>query len=599
MTRADRRRLLLRYARPRWVHLVALAALSLAVGMLYALQPLTLKLLVDNGINEMTLGGLPGRVFDTLGLSTSPTTIVVVAAVAAVLVAITTVLVMDLITLYWEWIGALMVRDTSRDVFDHLQRLSPTYHARAATGDSLSLVTTDASAVYTAASAILVSPLMQVVTIAMIAASAWRLDPRLTVIAMTMGPLLAVVSRWTSTRLKRRATVARRDQVSVTSFVTDVVGSLPLVQAYSAERENRRMFASITDRSLIATRRTVSAESAADSVSAVIGSIGIAVVLVVGGNGVVNGSTTVGELIVFLTYVRTMDGQFRALLRSGRQIRLAEVGLDRLNAVLLSEDRVPEPADPVPFPIALDGSTIDFDDVTFGYDDGLTVIDHVELSIKAGETIAVVGRTGAGKSTLVSLVARLLDPWDGRVVIDGVDVRDAALDDVRGRVSVVRQDPLILPISIADNIALGRPGADRAAVEHAAHQALADEFIRELPAGYDTVPIDNAADLSGGQRKRIALARAFLKDAPILILDEPTSALDPESESRLVETVERLSKGRTVIIVAHRLATVRRADRVVVVDAGKIVEVGTHQDLVDDDGIYAAFHRLHLSGSRA
>jgi ABC-type multidrug transport system fused ATPase/permease subunit len=250
-----------------------------------------------------------------------------------------------------------------------------------------------------------------------------------------------------------------------------------------------------------------------------------------------------------------------------------------------------EPAAPARFPPSRGGSSVDLEHVSFSYDGDRLVLRDVTLHVDAGETVAIVGPTGSGKTTLIGLLSRLYDPTAGRVLMDGVDLRDATLVDVRSRVSTLRQEPLLLPASVADNIAIGRPGATRHEIESAARLALAHDFISQLPDGYDTL-LGPSTSLSGGERQRLAISRAFLKDAPVLVLDEPTSALDAESESGLVESLHRVAEGRTVLVIAHRLATVRGATHVLVLDEGSLVEVGSHDDLLEVDGLYARFHRL-------
>ena len=327
----------------------------------------------------------------------------------------------------------------------------------------------------------------------------------------------------------------------------------------------------------------------------VVGACGLAVVLVVGGYAVTRGTVSVGDLVVFVAYAKVLDAQLRALLGLGLRLRQAEVGLDRMIEVLDCPDRVLDPSDPVPIPVAVGGAALDLDDVSFGYDPDRGVLHHLTLHVARGETVAIVGPTGAGKSTLVGLVSRLYDPIEGRVAMEGVDLRHASLSEVRGRVSVLRQEPALLAISLAENIAIGRPGATRAQIEDAARAAQVHDAIAALPNGYDTILAPGTA-LSGGERQRVGIARAFLKDAPVLVLDEPTSALDADAESALVESLARISEGRTVLVIAHRLATVRDADRVLVIDDGRLVELGSHDDLLEVDGMYARFHRLQSTG---
>jgi ATP-binding cassette, subfamily B, bacterial len=597
MSRADRFRLLGRYAGRQKLHLVALTALTFLPAALAALQPLPLKFFIDNALGAEPVSGDAGSLLSAVGVSGSARSLVVAAAIAATVIAVVASVVSYLIGLYWEWVGERIVRDASRDLFDHLQRLSPRFHSRTAAGDTLSLITTDSSAAYTSISAILVSPAMQVFTMLTVGLSAWYLNPSLTVVLLVTTPVLAVFSRRLSGRLKKAAARSRRERVAVVSFVAQVVHALPVVQAFTAEPQNMQTFRSITDRSVEASRRTVSIQAAAESVTAVVGAISAAVILVVGGNGVLQGTVTVGDLVVFLAYSRVLDRQFRGLLGVGRQLRLAEVGLDRMHEVLTCDDRVSDPPAPIRLPTGTGGLAVRWDGVTFGYEPERPVLHDLSLVVRPGETVAILGPTGAGKSTLVALVSRLFDPWTGRVFLGGVDVRDATVADVRAHVSVVRQEPLILPASVADNVAIARPGASRAEIEQACRHALAAEFIEALPEGYDTVLAEHGSSLSGGQRQRLAIARAYLKDAPVLVLDEPTSALDTESEALFVRSLQEVSEGRTVLVIAHRLSTVRLADRAVVLDDGRIVEEGIQDELARRDGLYARFHRLQMIGA--
>jgi ATP-binding cassette subfamily B protein/subfamily B ATP-binding cassette protein MsbA len=296
---------------------------------------------------------------------------------------------------------------------------------------------------------------------------------------------------------------------------------------------------------------------------------------------------------VFVYYLRGLTSQARVLTSVYAALQTARGFIDRVSEVLAADDDV------VDHPQAREllevrGHVV-FDGVGFGYGPDRRVLEDVSFEVLPGQTVAIVGPSGAGKTTLVSLVSRFFDPQEGAVLLDGYDVRDLALRSLRREVSVVLQEPFLFPISIADNIAYGRPGASRGQVEQAAREANAHEFVCELPEGYDTVVGERGATLSGGQRQRVSIARALLKDAPVLVLDEPTSALDPVSERLLLDALRRLMAGRTTLIIAHRLSTIRDADKIVVMQAGRVVEVGSHHELLARRGAYA---ELYTSQSR-
>jgi ATP-binding cassette subfamily B protein/subfamily B ATP-binding cassette protein MsbA len=268
----------------------------------------------------------------------------------------------------------------------------------------------------------------------------------------------------------------------------------------------------------------------------------------------------------------------------------------RVLEILDADEEIRDAPGALVLPVHVAGKSggISLEGVSFGYEPGRAVLHDINLDVAPGETLALVGPTGAGKTTLVSLIPRFFDPWQGRVILDGTDIRDIQVASLRNRVSLVLQDPFLLPLTAGENIAYGRPEASREEIVAAAVAANADGFIRELPEGYDTPLGERGATLSGGQRQRLAIARALLKDAPILILDEPTSALDARTEALLLEALERLMQGRTTFIIAHRLSTIRNADRIVVIEDGRIAETGTHSNLIAANGAYAHLYAQQL-----
>jgi ATP-binding cassette subfamily B protein/subfamily B ATP-binding cassette protein MsbA len=325
--------------------------------------------------------------------------------------------------------------------------------------------------------------------------------------------------------------------------------------------------------------------------------VGSAAILILGGVHVYEGLLTVGSLLVFLAYLTAIYEPLETLANLSTSYADGTGQARRVLEVLESGERVAERADARPLVRGGAGAvSVCFEGVSFGYQPGRAVLRDLSLTIGAGETVALVGATGAGKSTLVSLVPRFFDPWAGRVLIDGQDVRALTLQSLREQVALVLQEPFLLPLTVAENIAYGRPGAGREEIVAAAVAANADEFIRRLPEGYDTVIGERGATLSGGQRQRLAIARALLKDAPILILDEPTSALDARTEALILEALERLMANRTTLIIAHRLSTIRNADRVAVLKDGQVAEEGRHRDLLAAHGEYWQYHSLQLEG---
>jgi ATP-binding cassette subfamily B protein/subfamily B ATP-binding cassette protein MsbA len=364
------------------------------------------------------------------------------------------------------------------------------------------------------------------------------------------------------------------------------------VRTFGQEEREHSRFRALTGQAVRAHERGSVIGSLATFSGGMVTAVGTAVILLFGAQAVLAGSMTTGDLLVFIAYLATLQSQFSALSGVVIGLQTARGSLERVAEVLDAPPEIVErPGAPALPPVR---GHVRVEGVVFGYEPGRPVLRGVRFEARPGETVALVGATGAGKSTLASLVPRLVDPWLGRVTIDGHDLREVSLRSVREQVAVVLQEPFLFPITIAENIAYGRPSASRAEIEAAATAADAHAFVERLPEGYDTIVGERGATLSGGERQRLSIARALLKDAPILVLDEPTSALDAGTELTLLRALERLMAGRTTLVIAHRLSTVRRADRIVVLHEGRIAETGTHADLLAAGGLYAYLHRIQF-----
>jgi ATP-binding cassette subfamily B protein/subfamily B ATP-binding cassette protein MsbA len=350
--------------------------------------------------------------------------------------------------------------------------------------------------------------------------------------------------------------------------------ALPAVQAFGREEHEEARFRRLAQRSTRAYLQALASQLQFRVGTGAVTAIGIAAVMAVGGLHVLEGTLTVGSLLVFLSYLLSLYAPLETLASVSEGYASAAAKACRVFEVLETQERVLDSPGARPMPLrrsALRGH-VRLERITFGYEPGRPVLEDVTLEARPGETVALVGPTGAGKSSLISLIPRFFDPWQGRVIIDGADVRGVRLASLRSRIALVLQETFLLPLTVAENIGYGRPGASRARIVAAAVAANADEFIRRLPEGYDTVIAERGATLSGGEKQRLAIARALLVDAPILILDEPTSALDAQTETLLLSAIQRLVDRPTTFIIAHRWSTIRHADRIVVLERGKVVE---------------------------
>ena len=478
-------------------------------------------------------------------------------------------------------------------VFDHLQRLSLRFHGRRPTGDLLKRITADTACARILIMDVALPVFTSVGSLLAMFAVMWRIDPVLAVVAIGAAPLQAAVIRQLAGPMEEASYTYAEAQGESLALAEQSLAALPAVRAFGREEKESGAFRHLcqcADRAYLRSIWTqVKFRLGVEAVSA----IGTAGVLFLGGWHVLEGRISVGSLLVFTSYLISLYDPIETLAYMSVSFATASAGARRVFDVLDSNEKLIEI--PGAKPILQVRGRIRFENVSCGYQQDRPVLKNISFDVKPGELIAIVGRTGAGKTTLVSLIPRLLDPFAGRVVLDDTPLSEIQLNSLRKQVSVVLQDPFLLPLSIAENIAYGKPSATRAEIEAAAKAAMADEFVLRLPDGYDTVIGQRGATLSGGERQRIAIARALLKDAPVLILDEPTAQLDAETEAALLTALDRLIQNRTTFVIAHRLSTVRKAHRIFVVDSGELAEVGTHVELMSQDGLYAKVHGRQFS----
>lgn len=490
-------------------------------------------------------------------------------------------------------VGQNMVNDLRGGLYAHLQRLSLAFHSRQRVGDLMYRITADSFAVQTMIMNGALPILSAVILLLGMLLILFPMDPLLTVLALTIVPLLFGLISAFNRKIVDVATEVRNRESLVYSLVQWAMSSIKVVQAFTKEDEEHRRFMGASEASLKATLQLYSWQTLySGAVNGVI-ACGTALVVYEGARAVISGELTVGQLIVFISYLAQLYAPINQITQSWGLIAGARAGARRVFEVLDVEADLPD-GNRVLTREAARGE-IAWRGVGFRYRADVPVLERIDLVVPPGAKIAVVGPTGAGKSTLLALLPRFFDPSDGRVEIGGVDIREFTLRSLRSQIAMVLQPPLIFPLSVRDNIAYGRPGADDAAIRRAGRLARVDELIASLPQGYDTLLGESGMTLSEGEKQRITIARALLREAPVLVLDEPTSALDVETETLVMQAIERLTASCTTFIIAHRLSTVRGCDRIIVLRDGAIVEQGSLPELLRAGGAFAEYYATQFA----
>jgi ABC-type multidrug transport system fused ATPase/permease subunit len=576
----------LSYLRGVRLHAAGGLMLLLLAALLEVALPWPVKWLVDSVFGDQPLpeflAWMPG--FSTGGSS----------MMAAISIAVTLVVIgvahKSLTFLSQLWLiyaGNCMVRELRVQTLDRLHSLPLAYHDRSKVGDLLYRAAYDSYALQSLLSGVVV-PIFSGLCVAIgVIVVMLRLDVTLTIITAATAPLLWLNIKSHQRRISSRAKRFHESESALAANLQESLTSIRVIQAFTLEAQGHRHFAGQADTSARENLRKSAAELGFSWVIGVIMAFGTAAVVGVGARAVLAGDLRPGDVLVFLAYLGTLYQPLNAFSQGAGVFHSAAVQINRVFEILDEPVSIADAPDAIT-PEKVTGG-ITFENVTFSYTGERHALRDVSFHIEPGQVLALVGRTGSGKSTTASLLMRFYDPEKGSILLDGHDLRSVKLAWLRSQVSIVFQEPFLFSATIRENIAFGKPDASDEEIELAARRAQADEFIGKLPDGYDTQLGERGVNLSGGQRQRLSIARAFLKDAPILILDEPTSALDPSTERELLGALEELMAGRTTIIIAHRFSTIRRADRIGVFEEGGMVEFGTRAELMERRG---HFHDL-------
>jgi ABC-type multidrug transport system fused ATPase/permease subunit len=519
-----------------------------------------------------------------------PIRLAMVAAIATVVIALVGAVASYIDNYFTESVGQWIANDLRVRVYDHLEHLSLAYYDTHDTGALLSTLIDDINTIQNFASSSTLGILVDLLTISGMLGLMFWLNWNFALIAIGVAPFLLLFVARFRRAIKSAAKEVRARESDMMGVAQQGLQSIRVVNAFGRQELEEKHLAEASQAALKAALRSRRVKSLLSPVIAVTVSLCTAFVLWHGAGLVLASAMSVGSLTVFLAYLSKFFKPVQDLAKLSGTIAQATVGVDRVRAILDIDMRIPERKGArAPGPLK---GAIEFEKVSFGYEKASPVLKGISASIAAGQFIGMVGSTGGGKSTLVSLIPRFYDPVEGRVTIDGVDVRDYTLQGLRDQIGFVLQDTALFRGTVRDNIAYGRPEATDAEIVEAAKLANAHEFISKMPKQYLTPVGERGVTLSGGQRQRIGIARAVIRNSPILILDEPTAALDSESEQLVIEALERLMKGRTVIAIAHRLSTLRDANKIFVLKDGVVAEQGTHSELVALGGVYAELHRI-------
>ncbi|MDT5158555.1 MAG: ATP-binding cassette, subfamily bacterial [Acidobacteriota bacterium] len=555
------------------------------------LEPWPLKIVFDYVFGQKQMPGwMKGLLGRTVGLD--KLAVLNFAAAAVIIIAVVGALSTYAEKYLTTSVGQHVMHDLRLTLYNHIQRLSLSFFAEQKTGDLIVRMTSDIDAVQDFVSSALLGILVSFLTLVGMLGVMFYLNWRFTLISLSVAPALFFVVYSFTRRIKHAARAVKKKEGEIASVVQESLSAVRLIRAFAREDfESRRL----DEKSLESVEMALLARGVKAKLAPFVELIvaaGTCLVIWYGARLVLAGEISSGALIVFILYLGKMYKPMRELSKMTDTISKASVGFERIREVLETESKVRDLPRARRAPRFRGG--VEFEGVSFSYGPEQPILKDISLTVEPGEFVALVGPTGSGKSTLISLIPRFYDPTSGRVKIDGADVRSFRLKSLRDQISYVLQESFLFRATLWENIAYGKPGATRAEIVRAARLANAHEFIEQLPEGYNTVVGERGETLSGGQRQRVTIARAVIRETPILLLDEPSSGLDAESEELVFEALGRLMENKTSIVIAHRLATVMRASRIFAVEDGSIVESGTHAELLERGGLYSRLHEIQF-----